>query len=139
MSDENALNSYGTFWLYSAVGFFGFGFVLCFLPETKGKTMDELAKLWPKKSVSSRTPTEIEVSAQQPTKHWSAPAEKEAEKKQQEKKEDEEKDSQMREWMRDDKTEPAAEEETPKLIRYRVVENRDEQHEGKPGEKSLNT
>ena len=40
-----ALGSYGTFWIYSAVCLAGFIFVCCCLPETKGKSLEELENL----------------------------------------------------------------------------------------------
>ena len=39
-----ALGSYGTFWIYSAVCLGGFLFVSLMLPETKGKSLEELEK-----------------------------------------------------------------------------------------------
>lgn len=39
-----ALGSYGTFWIYSAVCLAGFLFVCLNLPETKGKSLEELEK-----------------------------------------------------------------------------------------------
>lgn len=39
-----ALGSYGTFWIYSAVCLAGFIFVCVNLPETKGKSLEELEK-----------------------------------------------------------------------------------------------
>lgn len=39
-----ALGSYGTFWIYSAVCLCGFLFVCVKLPETKGKSLEELEK-----------------------------------------------------------------------------------------------
>ena len=39
-----ALGSYGTFWIYSAVCLCGFLFVCFRLPETKGKSLEQLEK-----------------------------------------------------------------------------------------------
>ena len=41
---NNSLGSYGTFWIYSAVCLFGFVFITTLLPETKGKSLEELEK-----------------------------------------------------------------------------------------------
>ncbi|MGM9700258.1 MAG: sugar porter family MFS transporter [Prevotella sp.] len=42
---NGALGSYGTFWIYSAVCAVGFVFLFCRLPETKGKSLEELENL----------------------------------------------------------------------------------------------
>lgn len=39
---NNALGAYGTFWLYGLICLLGFLFVKKYLPETKGKTLEEL-------------------------------------------------------------------------------------------------
>lgn len=41
---NGALGSYGTFWIYSAVCAVGFIFLFCRLPETKGKSLEQLEK-----------------------------------------------------------------------------------------------
>lgn len=41
---NNALGSYGTFWIYSAICLIGFVFFLRTLPETKGKSLETLEK-----------------------------------------------------------------------------------------------
>lgn len=41
---NTALGSYGTFWIYSAVCLFGLLFFVFRLPETKGKSLEELVK-----------------------------------------------------------------------------------------------
>lgn len=41
---NNALGSYGTFWIYSAICVIGFIFFLRTLPETKGKSLETLEK-----------------------------------------------------------------------------------------------
>ena len=35
-----------TFWVYGVMSFIGFVFVLKFVPETKGKTLEEIETLW---------------------------------------------------------------------------------------------
>lgn len=39
---NNALSAHGTFWLYSMISFAGFLFILKKLPETKGKSLEEI-------------------------------------------------------------------------------------------------
>lgn len=41
---NSSLGSYGTFWLYSAICLFGFLYFMRRLPETKGKTLEEIEK-----------------------------------------------------------------------------------------------
>ncbi|AWI10105.1 sugar porter family MFS transporter [Ereboglobus luteus] len=41
---NNALGAYGTFWLYAAICIAGFIFIKIKLPETKGKTLEQLEK-----------------------------------------------------------------------------------------------
>jgi len=41
---NKALNAGGTFWLYAGICFFGFLFILKKLPETKGKSLEEIEK-----------------------------------------------------------------------------------------------
>ena len=45
---ENLLKSYGAFWFYSSMSVFGILFVILFLPETKGKTIDEIQAIFDK-------------------------------------------------------------------------------------------
>ena len=42
----NHISPAGTFWAYGAVSLFTFVFVLLFLPETKGRTLEEIEKMW---------------------------------------------------------------------------------------------
>ena len=41
---NKAMGAYGTFWIYSAICVLGFLFILKKLPETKGKTLEEIEK-----------------------------------------------------------------------------------------------
>lgn len=41
---NSALGSYGTFWIYSAICIFGFFFIQKKLPETKGKSLEEIER-----------------------------------------------------------------------------------------------
>jgi len=47
---NSGLGSYGTFWLYGVICIFGFIFVMKMLPETKGKSLEEIEKILLKKS-----------------------------------------------------------------------------------------
>jgi len=42
---NNALGTHGTFWLFAGICFLGFLFILKKLPETKGKTLEEVEEL----------------------------------------------------------------------------------------------
>lgn len=42
---NNVLGSYGTFWIYGLICISGFIFIKKYLPETKGKTLEEIEKL----------------------------------------------------------------------------------------------
>jgi sugar porter (SP) family MFS transporter len=44
-----ALTSYGCYWLFSGFCVFGFAFCFFLVPETKGKSLDEIQKLYAKK------------------------------------------------------------------------------------------
>ena len=44
LSEESILNVYGTFWLYAAVCMLGCVYGIWFLPETKGKRLEEINK-----------------------------------------------------------------------------------------------
>ncbi len=47
---EGHLKSYGTFWVFAAMAGINFLFVLGFVPETKGYSLEEISRIW------SRTP-----------------------------------------------------------------------------------
>ena len=38
----NEIHDYGTFWFYAGVNFLGIVFVFFFVPETKGKSLEDL-------------------------------------------------------------------------------------------------
>jgi len=42
---NNAFGASGTFWVYAAVCLLGFIFIIKLLPETKGKTLEEIEKI----------------------------------------------------------------------------------------------
>ena len=43
---ENVIHSYGVFWLYAGVCFLGILFGYFFLPETKGKSLEEIERIF---------------------------------------------------------------------------------------------
>ena len=43
---NNALGAHGTFWVYAGICFIGFLFILKKLPETKGKTLEEVEQFF---------------------------------------------------------------------------------------------
>ena len=46
MNDNPAIGPALTFWIYGGVSLFSFLFILVLLPETKGRTLEEIEKLW---------------------------------------------------------------------------------------------
>jgi SP family arabinose:H+ symporter-like MFS transporter len=46
LNDNPDIGPAKTFWAYAAVSLFAFVFVLLFLPETKGRTLEEIEKMW---------------------------------------------------------------------------------------------
>lgn len=46
---KNLLESYGAFWLFSGICALGSLFALFILPETKGKTIDQVMKMFDSK------------------------------------------------------------------------------------------
>lgn len=46
LSLVSALGPAGAFWLYGALSIFSFLFILRFVPETKGKTLEEIQRTW---------------------------------------------------------------------------------------------
>ncbi len=46
LNDNPAIGPAKTFWAYAAVSLFAFGFVLALIPETKGRTLEQIEKLW---------------------------------------------------------------------------------------------
>ena len=46
LNDNPSIGPAKTFWAYAIVSLFAFVFVLTFLPETKGRTLEDIEKLW---------------------------------------------------------------------------------------------
>lgn len=46
MNDNPAIGPALTFWIYGAVSLFSFFFVLAMIPETKGRTLEQIEKIW---------------------------------------------------------------------------------------------
>lgn len=46
LNDNPAIGPAKTFWAYAAVSLFAFGFVLAFIPETKGLTLEQIEQMW---------------------------------------------------------------------------------------------
>lgn len=55
LNDNPAVGPAKTFWAYAGVSLFAFIFVLIFLPETKGRTLEQIEKMWSKAEPISRT------------------------------------------------------------------------------------
>lgn len=53
VSMEHSMQTYGCYWFYGGVCFFSVLFVAIFLPETKGKTLEEVEQLFKDKSVQN--------------------------------------------------------------------------------------
>lgn len=49
LNDSPVIGPANTFWIYGCVSFLSFVFVLRFVPETKGKTLEEIEHLWMRK------------------------------------------------------------------------------------------
>jgi SP family arabinose:H+ symporter-like MFS transporter len=46
LNDNPAIGPARTFWVYAAVSLFSFMFVLAFIPETKGRTLEQIEQSW---------------------------------------------------------------------------------------------
>ena len=46
LNDDPNIGPAKTFWAYAAVSLFAFLFVLLFIPETKGRTLEQIEKMW---------------------------------------------------------------------------------------------
>jgi SP family facilitated glucose transporter-like MFS transporter 8 len=55
---QTALTPPGTYWLYAGVSFLAFLFVIFFVPETKGKSLEEIERLFDGRNRKSYQPIE---------------------------------------------------------------------------------
>ena len=46
LNDSPAVGPAKTFWAYAIVSLLSFLFVLAFVPETKGRTLEQIEKMW---------------------------------------------------------------------------------------------
>jgi len=46
LRESAAIGPAKTFWIYAAVSLFSFVFVLLFIPETKGRTLEQIERYW---------------------------------------------------------------------------------------------
>lgn len=53
MNDNPAIGPANTFWIYSAVSLLSFVFVLGWVPETKGRTLEQIGKSWSGKKTTT--------------------------------------------------------------------------------------
>jgi SP family arabinose:H+ symporter-like MFS transporter len=54
LRDSPVIGPAKTFWVYAAVSLFAFFFVLARIPETKGKTLEQIEQIWKPKSAARR-------------------------------------------------------------------------------------
>lgn len=58
LNDSPAIGPAKTFWIYAAVSLLSFFFVLFFIPETKGRTLEQIEKMW----TASKAPAKQEAN-----------------------------------------------------------------------------
>jgi len=58
LNDNPAIGPARTFWVYAAISLFSLMFVLAFIPETKGHTLEQIEKSWRR----SPTPSDLDVA-----------------------------------------------------------------------------
>lgn len=46
LNENPAIGPAKTFWAYALVSLFAFVFILLFLPETKGRTLEKIERMW---------------------------------------------------------------------------------------------
>lgn len=56
LNDSPIIGPAKTFWIYALVSSFGFLFVLLFVPETKGRTLEQIEELWVRKKSAANVP-----------------------------------------------------------------------------------
>lgn len=61
---ETAVGTHWSFWIFASVSIIGTGIVYFILPETKGKTLDEIQSLFRSSVISENSSTRDGVSAE---------------------------------------------------------------------------
>jgi hypothetical protein len=51
LNDSPAIGPALTFWFYAIVSLLSFVFILAFIPETKGRSLEQIEKIWAHSSV----------------------------------------------------------------------------------------
>ena len=54
LNDSPIIGPAKTFWAYAIVSLFAFLFVFAFLPETKGRTLEQIESMWSKTKTTPR-------------------------------------------------------------------------------------
>jgi SP family arabinose:H+ symporter-like MFS transporter len=54
LNDSATVGPARTFWIYAGVSLLSFGFVLVFLPETKGRTLEDIERMWMRSTPATR-------------------------------------------------------------------------------------
>jgi SP family arabinose:H+ symporter-like MFS transporter len=56
LNDSAAIGPAATFWIYASVSLASFLFVLTMIPETKGRTLEEIGRMWQPVEAASKGP-----------------------------------------------------------------------------------